>query len=196
MHITLTPDTVGETLHLHSFADRCPDCIDATIAFADEWSASRFLHRHFRDAACMARLRAALAADVVGLDRLTDDDVIAAGTWRLGRGAWKVSRHVRRQSADGGGGGGGAASAADSGAAASAAPVRSPAPAPARTPSPAPAGRAAAAALAPASASAAEWPEAADQVAQAQTLERAAQSGAPFCEICEQRRRERAGAAA
>lgn len=192
MHITLTLETVGETLHIHSFADRCPNCVDATIAFADEWSASRFLQRHRHDAACMARLRAALAADVVGLDRLTDDDVIAAGAWRLGRGAWKVSRHAQRQSTGGGGGGGGggAASAAGSSAAASAAPGRSPTPAAARTASPA-AAMAGAAVAAPA-----EWPEAADQIAQAQTLERAAQSGAPFCEICEQRRRERAGAAA
>lgn len=190
MHITLTLETVGETLHIHSFADRCPNCVDATIAFADEWSASRFLQRHRHDAACMARLRAALAADVVGLDRLTDDDVIAAGAWRLGRGAWKVSRHAQRQSTGGGGGGGGGGSASAAGSSAPAAPGRSPTPAAARTASPA------AAATSAAVAAPAEWPEAADQIAQAQTLERAAQSGAPFCEICEQRRRERAGAAA
>lgn len=132
----------------------------------DEWQARTFLLRHLRDAFALGALRRALACELDGLVRYSDEDVISAAVARLASGRWSVIREdgippgpavIPRQHAGG----------ADAG---SAAPGRTQASAQAPQPQNTPQG-----------AAAAEW---ANQAAQARTLEQAARFGTPFCEVC------------
>lgn len=161
-----------------------PALPSGTVAdLRDAWRAERFVQRYFSDAVALHRLRAALAADLDAWTGQGDDDVIRMAAARLASGAWSaIVEEVAVAPVVG------RIGKAPAGAAPVSARVGRAAPA---------TGRAAPAASSSAPAVVAqEWPESADQVAQAVTLERAAVSATPFCAICAERARARAAAAA
>lgn len=148
----------------------------------DDYAARMFLLRHFRAASEMGALRRALAREMGDPARMSDDEVIDAAARRLREGAWRIGyERVRRVDMPG----------RAAGQVAVAPPSRPPA-----TPSSVPRRAGGAAPGAPAAAAPAEpeWFETADQAAFADVLTRAARDGRPFCEICEQRARQRAAA--
>jgi hypothetical protein len=143
-------------------------------SYWDDWSARGFFRQHFRGAHDIGSLRSALANELHHVNRLSDEDLIAAAAQRLCSGAWRIGYDgvppVR-------------VAGLSSKPLAKAAPLRQGGPARQRSQSPrasspAPARAPAAAPAEP------EWPEQADQIAFAQVLEQAAQEGTPFCEIC------------
>ena len=157
----------------------------ASIGLSDPWQAARFLQRYFCDAHGVTRLRAALAVDLDACMGQDDDEIIRLAAARIASGAWSVRYDpvapgavpvVSRvgKAPDGPARAGRAAAVANRAAVAVAAAPSTPAAATVTR----------------------EWPEAADQVAQAVTLEQAAVSGTPFCAICAERARARAAAAA
>jgi len=151
------------------------------------------MNRCFRNTGRLHVLRHALMMD--GHDRFdlaqrSDDDVIEAAARRLSGGTWRISYEIKAAPAVlphvpvpatspllGGGSGGSRART-----------PRRPMPPPSRAP--------ASPGSAPAPVPAPDWPDMAAQVAQAQTLERAARDGTPFCEICDARSRAAEKAAA
>lgn len=192
MHIII--DEIDRRIHFHSFAQqpvaRPGNVLQAWWAGADAWQARSFVERHFGDTGRLHVLRHALTldgADGVDAAQHADQDVIQAAVHRVSRGTWRIVCEV---------------TPAPDVVRAVPAPSRSPmlgggAGGRTRAPRPAPSGnRAPAAAPAPAPAVVPDWPDTAAQVAQATTLTRAARDGAPFCEICEARRRAAEQAAA
>jgi hypothetical protein len=159
-------------------------------SFDDEWEARRFFQHYFHDDDAMVRLRGALACDLYPLTRWSDAQVLSTAALRLARGDWQVAYEDL------------AAAAAGAAVTAGPAPVRRsmpvrqeapprPDPAPGRLP---PLRRMPSQQEAPPvdipKSAPAEWSKsAADQIAQAETLETAARDGTPFCAICEAMRK-------
>jgi hypothetical protein len=198
MHIII--DEIDRRIHFHSFGQqpvaRPGGRLEPWWAGTGAWQTRRFLDRYFRDAGRLHVLRHALTRDGhdgFDLTQRSDDEVLQAATRRVASGIWRIAcevasggvvrpRAVAATSPLLGGGAGG-----DRGRARMA---RPPMPSASRAAGPAPATASSATAVAP------DWPNTAEQVAQAQTLVRAAKDGTPFCEICEAHRRAAEKAAA
>jgi hypothetical protein len=172
----------GRTIRLLSSFDFGRAVASGEVEPAEPGSASDFIRQYFFGAYETGLLRQALQESVYDVTRMSDDDVRAAAAQRLHEGSWRVGYEPVRRTGKGGGGAAGSS-------ASSSAPVRSGGgassvrrqSAPTRAAPARPAGGSSAPAAAPA---AAEWTEAVDQAAFAEVLERAAEQGAPFCEIC------------
>jgi hypothetical protein len=184
MHLRIS--RFGHTLHLLSqdalqWAVSAGE-IAAPLVSWDEWSARQFFSQHFHEPHDISRLRAALVHEVIDITRLRDEDVLGAAAGRLASGAWRTFHDPTLNTAAAGASAAGAPAAplpaasrgtsSTARAAGSEPPRAQPAPAsttpPART---------------------RDWAEDSDQLAFAEVLEQAAQSGTPFCEICAARAR-------
>jgi hypothetical protein len=141
----------------------------------DDWSARGFFRQHFRDAHDIGSLRSALASEIHHVNRLSDDDLIAAAAQRLCSGAWRIGYDGVPPARVAG---------IVSKAAGKAAPLRQGGSTRPRAQGPRASGPAPARAPAASTPAEPEWPEQADQLAFAQVLEQAAEEGTPFCEIC------------
>jgi hypothetical protein len=197
MHIII--DEIHRRIHLYSSGQqpvaRPGAELQAWWAGTDARQARSFVDRYFRDAGRLHMLRHALTLnghDRFDLAQRSDDDVLQAAARRLSGGAWRIVCEVAAAAGVvrsvpapatspllGGSGSGGSARTSRR-----RAPPVSSAPAPATVPA------------APGPTVVPDWPNGEAQVAQAETLERAARDGTPFCEICEARRRAAEEAAA
>lgn len=197
MHITI--NEIHCRIYLYAFGQQpVPQSgaeLQAWWGGTDPWQARSFIDRHFRDAGRLHMLRHALTQsgyDHFDLAQRSDDDVLQAAADRISSGAWRIVCEVAATASAvrslpvpvaspllGGGNSVGSAHTSRR-----RAPGVSSAPAPATAP------------VTPRLADAPDWPNVEAQVAQAETLKRAARDGTPFCEICEARRRAAEEAAA
>ncbi|MDB6050866.1 MAG: hypothetical protein JWR17_3612 [Pseudomonas sp.] len=159
---------------------RCPGAQDdsqSSTVISDEWQAKSFIRRCFPDSFALIRLRDALARDLFNATRYSDDHVVREAALRLVSGAWRVVY----EEVEG--------STVTASTVSAPVPYLKPVPGmrqPVTAPRPAAVARQAPV-LVPseeASPPGSEWPEDADQIAQADTLIKAARLGTPFCEPC------------
>jgi hypothetical protein len=159
--------------------------VAAPSIFWDEWSARQFFNQHFHAPHDISRLRAALAHEVIDITRMRDEDVLSAAARRLASGAWRTAHNPARPAAAGGASAAAPPSPASRGASTAGRTARLESP----RPQPAPPRAAPAPASTTPPARTRDWAEDSDQLAFAEVLEQAAQSGTPFCEICAARAR-------